>query len=405
MRLLIVTATFPNPPTDGLRIPVYHLVRLLAPRHQVHLVAFHPPQSPPSAEELGLVEGWGVKVTLLPTRRLGLWAQFVSNVSSLPHSLYLYRTPEAFATLRRLASEADLVHAMSFNMGQFREACAGKPGVFSPYDAVSQLIERQLRQPRLGMTYQMYYRSQLPKVVDFEREVMPRWDAVHFVTEVDAEAVRKHAATARIEVVPNGVDVDWYAPPEPRPTTVEPEVVFTGAMFGSNNVDAATFFHRDVLPFVRAKRPEVQFVVAGRDPSPALRALGHADRRTTVTGTVPDLRGYLWRAAVYVCPLRIGVGIKNRLLEAMAAGCPIVSTSVGVEGMDVADGEHVLAADSPEAIAAAVLRLLADRQLARRLGDAARERAVSRYSWETMARRTEALYTEALERHARRQKV
>ena len=405
MRLLIVTATFPNPPTDGLRIPVYHLVRRLVPRHQVHLVAFHPPHSPPSAEDTAVVEGWGAKVTLLPTRRLGLWAQFVSNVSTLPHSLYLYRTPEAFATLRRLAGEADLVHAMSFSMGQFREACAGKPGIFSPYDAVSQLIRQQIRQPGLGITYQMYYRSQLPKVIDFEREVMPRWDAVHFVTKVDAEAIRTHAATARIEVVPNGVDVDWYAPPEPRPTTVEPEVVFTGAMFGPNNVDAATFFHREVLPLVRAKRPEVQFVVAGRDPASAVQALSRADRNTTVTGTVPDLRGYLWRAAVYVCPLRIGVGIKNRLLEAMAAGCPIVSTSIGVEGMDVDDGEHVLLADSPEAIASAVLRLLADRQLARRLGDAARERAVARYSWETMASRMEALYTEATERWANRARV
>jgi glycosyltransferase involved in cell wall biosynthesis len=149
----------------------------------------------------------------------------------------------------------------------------------------------------------------------------------------------------------------------------------------------------------------VQFVVAGRDPSPTVRALGQTDRNTIVTGTVPDLRGYLWRAAVYVCPLRIGVGIKNRLLEAMAAGCPIVSTSVGVEGMDVADGEHVLVADSPEAIASAVLRLLADRPLARRLGDAARERAVSRYSWETMAQRIEDLYTEAVEKWERPQKV
>jgi len=400
MRLLVVTAAFPNPPTDGLRIPVFHLLRLLAPRHRIHLVAFHPPDGPPSADDLGLLQDWGVQVTLLPARRLRLRDEFFANVSPLPHSFFPYRTREAFATVRRLALEADLVHAMSFNMGQFRRVCRDKPGVFSPYDAISVLLERQRQQPSRGAWYRMYYQSQVPKVRRFEEDALSAWDAVHFVTDVDAQAVARRAARGNVRVIPNGVDTASFEPPDPRPTTVVPELAFTGAMFGPQNVDAVVWFHKEVLPLVRTRYPEARFVIAGRDPAAEVRALADADRETVVTGTVSDLRGYLWRAAVFLCTLRTGVGIKNRLLEAMAAGCPIVSTSIGVEGMDVRDGEHLLVVDTPQRIADAVIRLLDDRALAARLGAAARQRAIARYGWESVVERVEALYSEALRLHS-----
>lgn len=405
MKLLMLSNSFPSPPNDGLRLVAFHLLRLLAKNHQIHLIAFHPVGELPADDDQAVLRSFGVSLSLVPVQRMTPAREVQAHLSALPHSVFHYRTRTAFDLLKEHAKTADVVHALSFNMGQFVDAVGEKPKVFSAYDAISLLMARQLKQPSLPLRYRVHFRLQISKIRRFEATVLPKWDLVHYCSPVDAEAVRQHVPDFNCRVIPYGMDLDGLAPPPSRPPSDTPSLVFTGAMAGGNNVDAVQFFHRQVLPRVRLRHPQARFVIVGRDPAPEVRALAVNDPLTIVTGTVPEVRDYLWRASAYICPLRVGVGIKTKVMEAMAAGCPIVTTTVGAEGIDVQHGEHLLVADEAEEMAQSVIRLLDDRGFAQRLGQAARQQAIARYSWETMASRMEALYTEAVQRRARPQKV
>jgi len=162
-------------------------------------------------------------------------------------------------------------------------------------------------------------------------------------------------------------------------------LVFSGSMDWLPNDDAMKYFVREILPKIRASCPEVVLTVVGRKPFPALTALSREDPNIRVTGRVDDVRPFLERAAVYVIPLRIGGGTRLKVFEAMAMEKPVVSTSIGVEGLPVVHGTEVLIADEPDAFADAVVRLLHDSTLARQLGEAAARKVRARFGWAPVA--------------------
>jgi polysaccharide biosynthesis protein PslH len=172
--------------------------------------------------------------------------------------------------------------------------------------------------------------------------------------------------------------------------------VFSGTLDFRPNVDALTWFAREVLPRVQARRPDAHLVVVGKRPAPALRQLARGGA-VTIVGEVPDTRPYIAGAVVYIVPMRIGGGVRLKLLEALALEAPVVSTGMGAEGVaGLCGGEHCLLADDPAAFAEAVLRLLADRALGRRLGAAGRALVQERYDWSTIVPGLEAIYQELI---------
>lgn len=235
-----------------------------------------------------------------------------------------------------------------------------------------------------------------------ERRAAATADIVTVVSPVDAEAIRRVAPGTRVEVVVNGVDTDQFAPGVLGEIEVEPDtIVFSGAMSFAPNVEAVVWFSREVMPILLARRPGVRFRIVGRDPSPAVVELAQ-DPSTEVTGFVEDVRPWLAGSAVVVAPMVSGSGVKNKLLEAMSIGRPIVTTSIGVESLDIEPGRDLLVADEPTATAEALDRLLGDPVLQARLGAAARERVVARYSWDACAARYDELYADLAEITARR---
>jgi len=190
--------------------------------------------------------------------------------------------------------------------------------------------------------------------------------------------------------VPTGVDLDHFAPRSrmSQPTT---DLVFLGSMDWRPNIDGVRWFAADILPLIRRRLPECSLAVVGRLPTPEIRRLADADARIQVTGTVPDVRPYLWESAVSIVPLRVGGGTRLKIYEAMAARVPVVSTSVGAEGLDVRDGENIALADSPEAFAERCLILLSDAEARRKQAQAAWEIVAACYSWEVVARKFEQL--------------
>jgi colanic acid/amylovoran biosynthesis glycosyltransferase len=211
------------------------------------------------------------------------------------------------------------------------------------------------------------------------------------VAEADARAVRALAPELPVRVVPNGVDAAHFAPldvPEAPGT-----ILFFGAMSFPPNVTAVLHFYNRIFPLIRREIPNARFLIAGRDPAPEVAALA-SDPCVTVTGYIDDLRPLIASAAVVICPMMTGSGIKNKVLEAMAMARPIVTTPFGVEAIDASDGRDVRVASTPAAFATAVVDLLRDAGARCRLGEAGRRLMLRRYSWEACAASYDEMYEE-----------
>ena len=164
------------------------------------------------------------------------------------------------------------------------------------------------------------------------------------------------------------------------------------------NEDAAEHFARDIMPAIRSRVPDASFWIVGADPSARVQGLAGIPA-VHVTGTVADIRPWIWSAAVYASPLRFGLGVKNKILEAMACGAPIVATSRSLSGTPLIDGQHAMIADDDAEFSAAVVRLLSEPELRESLSRAARHKVEAEYSWQSIASSFEGLYREILEQH------
>jgi glycosyltransferase involved in cell wall biosynthesis len=227
-----------------------------------------------------------------------------------------------------------------------------------------------------------YIGEQWRKVERFEREAVGWVDGALTVSELDRDRLRQSRPDMPIAVIPNGVDLDYF---RPMPQTQSRQhLVFTGSMDWRPNQDAARYFVAEILPLLRQARPDLECTFVGRSPPPDIQALARVPG-VHVTGTVDDVRPYVERAAVYVVPLRIGGGSRLKILEALAMGRAVVSTSVGAEGLDVEHDRHILLADDPQGFAETVLRLLNDPARCLALASEGRRLVEQSYGWDALA--------------------
>jgi len=237
------------------------------------------------------------------------------------------------------------------------------------------------------------------RMLRYEIEAVEGADLVLTMSETDRRTLGAYTAIDHVVPIPNGVDCARFAfAAEGR----EPDtILFVGFFRHEPNVEAVRFFCREVLPLVRRARPGVLFRIVGAYPPEVVRRLGEAPG-VEITGRVDDIGAYYRRSALFVAPVLQGSGTRLKILEAMASGCPVVSTTIGAEGIDLVDGEHVLLADGAAAMAAAVVRLLADPALAAALARRARDLAAARYDWDTIAARLVATYRAGIARERER---
>jgi glycosyltransferase involved in cell wall biosynthesis len=226
----------------------------------------------------------------------------------------------------------------------------------------------------------------------YDRARLDAYDLLLAMSEGDRRGVAALAA-GRCEVVPNGVDgAAWTPPPEPATAEREPLLLFTGSLSYPPNVEAVAWLLRDLWPRIREATPGARLAIVGANPPEIARDFD--DPRVVVTGWVDDVRPWFARASVVLVPLRSGGGTRLKVLDGLASRRAIVSTTIGAEGIDARDGEHLLIADGADAFTDAVARALADTSLRHRLGAAGRRLVEERYDWDVLASRLEALYRE-----------
>lgn len=406
MNILVLSPYPPYPPHGGGTMRIYQLLRGLAQRHSVTCLTFAPNMAAeralaPLQRICRLIVVRGPQSRSLPRRTL------TTIMSPLPDMALRNADPGYAAALRGLlATERfDIVQAESIEMAGYLPT-AQRSGA-SPHIVLDQfnaeyLLQRRafltdLRRPRRWHAA-FYSLAQWRKLARYEAQVMRRCAAVTAVAEEDRQALRRLAPQVPLVVVPNGVDTTAFsqaalAHERVGPIALAPAtLVFSGTLDYRPNVDALGWFVAEVLPLLQVRRPELRLLAVGRRPAPLVQQLARSGR-LLLTGEVPDARPFIAGAAVYIVPMRIGGGVRLKLLEALALEAPVVSTSMGAEGVaGLRGGEHCLLADRPGDFAAAVLRLLDEPALGRQLGAAGRALVCAGYDWSAIVPRLEALY-------------
>ncbi len=358
MRVLFLTHRLPYAPNRGDRIRAFHVLKTLAAaRIDVDLLSLvHDREEQSHARELrNLV----ARVATAPVPRL---ANVVQGLLSLPTSRpvthALLDSPDLLPAAARLMKEhrPDVVLSYCSGMARFAlEAPLSEvPFVLDMVDVDSekwQTLATTVHGPRRWI-----YAREGRCLADFEVTAAERAESTLVVNERE-RAVLAGRTTAAIHVVPNGVDVSTFRPSDPPAS--DPRVVFCGVMNYAPNVEAARWLASTVWPLVRRERPDARLALVGSDPTRAVMSLARTDPTIEVTGAVSDVRPYLWRAAVSVAPLSSARGIQNKVLEAVAAGLPVVVTPVVAEGLPREVECACVVADTADAFARALLDLLA----------------------------------------------
>lgn len=381
-RILYLVHRMPYPPNKGDKVRSYHLLRHLAARHEVLMGTFV--DDPDDESHVATVAQWcsEVKAVRLHPRRAKL-ASLAGLLRDEPLTLAYYRDATLHGWVRALRQRGriDAVVVFSSSMAQYAEGF-DVPVLVDFVDVDSAKWTDYADAHRWPMSW--LYRREGRQLLAYERRVASRVNQSFFVTdkEVGLFAGLAPECALRVQAVGNGVDTTFFAPDPARTSPFdanETPIVFTGAMDYWPNVDAVTWFVRDMLPPLRQRWPGLRLSIVGRSPTAAVQAL--AGDGVRVTGTVPDVRPWLQHAAVVVAPLRLARGIQNKVLEAMAMGRPVVAAATCVEAIDAVAGVHLAAAGEAEDFEREVSALLADTTAAAAMGAAARHCVEQAYGW------------------------
>jgi polysaccharide biosynthesis protein PslH len=398
LEILLLSPWLPWPPHDGARIRIDATLRFLARRNRVTLVA--PMFSPREQESIATLKQHCTEVHAIPmtdtsTARMGRLA--TGALSGLPPIQSFYRSAEMARRVRELTAKKrfDVVQVEFSFLAHYLRAVSpacGARTILSMHNVESLRFERELavaawNARRLVVLADRYL---FPK---WEQQAVRAADGLVAVSDLEAQWLRQVAPSTPIRIVNNGVDVDLYQPmPEVRP---QQQIVFTGAMDYPPNIDAAVWFTQEIWPLVRARQPDLRFVIAGRKPTSQVQRLSEVPG-VIVTGELPDMKPHIAGSLALVVPLRSGGGTRLKILQAMAMGRPVVSTTLGAEGLEVRNGENILIADEPAAFVEALEKLAHTPRLGSYIGDAGRQLVLDRYDWQQCLQGLEDLYGSVL---------
>jgi sugar transferase (PEP-CTERM/EpsH1 system associated) len=404
MNVLFLSQIVPYPPHGGVLQRGYNLVRELGRDARVHLLAYvHPDVLPTEAacreSQVALgkfceaVEYFPLWPKASPVHRIAALA--VGAISPRPFSVLAHRSAAFRRRVRELVEtkKFDVIHVDTIALAQFLDRRWSIPTVLTHHNIESQLMERRAGAER-GLFARLYLRRETKKLVAYEAKLSGMFDVNVFVAQTDEQTLVGRVPGLRTAIVPNGVDIEYFTPNQGKDW---PALIYAGGMNMFANRDAVMFFLSEIWPLIRNQVPDVRFFVVGQDPPKELLELAARDTQVIVTGYVNDIRPLVWDATVYVVPLRVGGGTRLKVLDAMAMGKAMVSTSIGCEGLEVRPDEHLLVADSPEEFAKKVVGLMQDPNRRLTLGRAAREMVERRYSWRTIGGQLLDAYRLAIE--------
>jgi sugar transferase (PEP-CTERM/EpsH1 system associated) len=380
MKVLYLCHRIPYPPNKGDKIRAFHQLRAIAALHEVDLFTLAD-----DAADLGSQSALARYCHRITAVRLNPSLARVRALRSLltraPATVPYFHSAELYAEVRHaLARKSyDRIFVYCSAMAQYVDWVRQVPILIDLVDIDSDKWRQYASVARFPLS--LIYRREANRLREYERSVCERSSCVVVSTEREAGLLRQISEVTEPHVVQNGVDTNYFKPLVSRPDWTAPTVAFIGDMSYFPNEEAVTYFARQVLPIIHHSMPNLRFLIVGRNPSRRVRQLQKIGG-VEVTGGVEDVRIFLAKSHVSVAPFAIASGIQNKILESMAFGLPVVATTRAVQGLSANVAAVIETGDGAEAMAAKIVRLLGDPQLARELGMESRRRVTADYNWE-----------------------
>lgn len=390
LRVLVLDEYFPFPPASGKPIRSWNLLRRLAQRHEITFLC----HGRLTAEQESAAREAKIRVETVdaipPDAGLPLYAKLFANLfSPYPYSVDKHFTARFQDKLRALLGETrfDAIHCEWTPYARYVMEERETPIIVATHNIESQIWQRRAEHAGNPLS-RWFFAQQASKMEAFESAALSRAAMVTAVSKLDMEQAQRWGARAAM-VVDNGVDLERFVP---SGHGADQLAVFVGALDWFPNVDAAHYFADEIQPELRKIAPQMKVRIIGRNAPEALRAAMSSRPGVEFAGEVPDTRPHLTEAGLVIVPLRIGGGSRLKILEALAMGKAVVSTSVGAEGLEVTDGKHILLADTPSAFAQAMKELAAAPELREELGRNGRRLVEQRYGWDALSLKAEAAW-------------
>jgi glycosyltransferase involved in cell wall biosynthesis len=394
MNILFIAPEIPYPLTGGHPLRTFNILKLLAENNKIYFVSF-------IKEEDEIKYKIGIEpicetIDLFYIQKDDFSMRFLLNVfknifSPLPFVAQKYFSKKAFSRILEILSkyQIDLIHLDLLPMSSYYPALDSVPTILTDHNVESQRLYRWMKIEKNIFTKLFLFYQHL-KLRRYEREMCARFDLCIAVSDEDKNQLHALCKTGKFEVIPNGVDIDYYAPSDQ--IADKNRCIWVGGMDGPYNSDAVDYFLDEIFPLVKKELPQVEIDFVGRFPTKKLTKKAAEEKKIKVYGFVDDVRPYIHQAAVFIAPIRSGSGTKIKVLNAMSLGKPVVTTSIGAEGILAEPDHDVMIADDPRNFADKIIYLLRNPDKAKDMGRKARKLIEEVYDWEVIRRKMEKLY-------------
>ncbi len=409
MKILWISQSVPYPPKGGVSLRNYNLITQASRFADIDLIAIENKSLLPSAYREQAVPELekicsSVQTVRIRAEESQLWSRLLllgSLFTKTPFTVNYAKSRKLRHALERAiaGNHYDLVYFDSISLADYRRLTKGTAGVLNHHNIESQLFDRRIRYER-NLLARFYLRREVEKLGHYEAETIGEFDTNLVVSDLDARRLSDIRPGVRTAVVANGVDVDYFRQSDDAST--EPKhLIMVSGMNWFPNLDAVLYMTESIWPVISRMSSGVRLTIVGASPPRRVTDLAAQDSRITVTGFVDDIRPYMDRAQIYLCPMRDGGGTRLKILDALSMGKPIVATTMALEGIDVSPDTEVLVADTPEAFARQVQRLIDDAPLRESLCRNARRFVEQKFSWEMIGREMERVFLDVAGRGGR----
>jgi len=403
MKILWISHVLPYPPIGGVNQRSYNLISEIANKHEIYLFALNQRAWLPTIEKEKEAKKQFEKICKevhiynIPSdesRYKWFNVLFKSLISNYPFSINWLYSKDLLNGIGNFIENRniDIIHIDTIGLANYiwkYKKLFRFSIILNHHNIESHLMLRRAKQEK-NFFKKMYFYNEGRKLYLFEKILCPYFNSNIVVSELDKVRLLENASNAKIEVVPNGVDIFYF-----RSTKINPQkcsIIFSGSLNWYPNENGILWFIEKVWAIIKKEIPNASLTIAGKNPTLKIKEKANKDPSIKVTGFVDDIRPFLDQAEVYICPILDGGGTKIKLLDAMAMGKAIVSTSIGAEGLLIKDGKNILIADNPMEFARQVIKIIKNQKLRRILGLNARKLVEKNYSWGTIANKLNQVY-------------
>jgi len=395
MNILFLAPRLPLPADTGGKIRTLNILKQLARENRVYLLCFTFEESDRS--HLQTIRELGVEVQMVPIDEPSAIRKVSAVVfNPLPFSILKYYSFQMSQSIQQVLAKQpfDAIHVDHLHMAVYKDCFKGLPCFLDEHNVEYKILERCANVERSWIK-KMLYCNQSRKMMIFESQKVKGFSGV-FACSFEDRLLLSDLTKGQVavHVIPNGVDTGYFNCGLQQNKEKEDAVVFTGSMDWLPNDDAISYFCKEILPLVWQKNNVLKLYVVGKNPSKLVKELASRDARVIVTGRVEDVRPFIEKAKIFIVPLRIGGGTRLKILEAMAMGKAVISTTIGAEGIECKDGIDIAIADAPHDFAGKVIDLCRQPVLVAAMGQEGRNLVCQKYDWNIVGRKLNAIYQE-----------